>query len=61
MSLDTTWQVLQSPEYATKSAELRVVANELAEAAKAENLDAATLAYVKMTMTCVDCHKHIEA
>ncbi len=59
MSLDTTWQVLQSAEYAQKSAEFRVSANELADAARAENLDAATLAYVKMTINCVNCHKRI--
>ncbi len=59
MSLDTSWQVLQSSEYAEKSAEFRISANELAEAAKAENLDGATLAYIKMTLNCVDCHKRI--
>lgn len=59
MSLDSSWQVLQSSEYAEKSAEFRISANELAEAAKAENLDGATLAYLKMTLNCVDCHKRI--
>jgi hypothetical protein len=31
--------------------------NSLVKAAKDRNLDAATLGYVRMTMSCVDCHK----
>ena len=34
-------------------------ANALTKAAQEKNLDAATLAYVRLTMSCVDCHKFV--
>ena len=27
--------------------------------AKAKNLDGATLAYVRLTMNCIECHKYV--
>ena len=53
------WQVLPSPEYVRQSAEFQRVANELIRAGDQKNLDSATLAYVQLTMTCVNCHKHV--
>ncbi len=53
------WQVLQTPEYMQRSAEFRRSADALTEAAKDKNLDGATLAYVDVTMKCVECHKYV--
>ncbi|MBX9655695.1 hypothetical protein K2Y11_18930 [bacterium] len=53
------WQVLPSPEYVRHSEEFQRVANELIRAANNKNLDSATLAYVQLTMNCVNCHKHV--
>jgi hypothetical protein len=55
------WQVIQTPEYVRRSAEFRREVDLLTEAAKGGNLDAATLAYLKVTMGCVECHKYVRS
>jgi len=55
------WQVLQTPEFMQRSAEFRREADALRDAAKKKNLDAATLAFVKVTMNCVECHKYVRS
>lgn len=57
MSGDSNWQMFENPDYDQQSATFRRHVNSLVKAAKDKNLDAATLAYVRMTMSCVDCHK----
>jgi cytochrome c556 len=59
LSRATQWQVLQTPEYATRSNEFRREVDALRDAAEKENLDGATLAFVKVTMNCVECHKYV--
>ena len=59
LSLDANWQVLQTEEYGRLSSEFRRAASELIEAADAKNVDAATLAYLQLTISCVHCHKHL--
>ncbi len=56
--LDENWMVLQTPEYRHHSADFQMVAKRLTEAAREENLDGAVLAYVDLTMSCVNCHKY---
>jgi len=53
------WKVLKDPKYEVFSNEFRRRAEQVIVAAKEKNVDAATLAYVEMTMTCVRCHKHV--
>ena len=57
MSRDSSWQMFENPDYDQQSTIFRRHVNSLIKAAKDKNLDAATLAYVRMTMSCVDCHK----
>jgi cytochrome c556 len=59
LSLAASWQVLQTPEYAQQSLEFRRAADALTAAAKKKNLDGAALAYVDVTMKCVNCHKYV--
>jgi hypothetical protein len=59
MTQEATWEVFQNPDYAQHSATFRRHANSLTKAAQDKNLDAATLAYVRLTMSCVDCHKFV--
>ena len=59
MTQEATWEVFQNPDYAQHSATFRRHANALTKAAQDKNLDAATLAYVRLTMSCVDCHKFV--
>lgn len=59
LSQAASWQVLQTPEYMQRSTEFRRSTDALTEAAKNKNLDGATLAYVDVTMKCVECHKYV--
>lgn len=59
LSQATQWQVLQTPEYVRRSAEFRRAADELKSSAQEKNLDGATLAYVNVTIKCVECHKYV--
>lgn len=56
---DEEWQVLKTAEYTERSRDFRRVVDELTAAAKAKNLEAATLAYVDTTMKCVSCHSYL--
>jgi hypothetical protein len=53
------WQVLPSPDYVRYSEEFQRLTQELIKAANQKNIDSATLAYVQLTMNCVNCHKHV--
>lgn len=53
------WQVLQTPEYSRRSAEFRRATEKLKEKADKKNLDGATLAFVDLTIKCVECHKYM--
>jgi hypothetical protein len=59
LSLESTWNILQTPEYIQHSADFRRRADHLSKAAKQKNLDAAALAYVQLTLNCIECHKHV--
>ncbi len=59
MTQKVDWQAFQNPDYMQFSASFRSQANALSKAAKEKNIDTATLAYVRMTMSCVDCHKFV--
>jgi hypothetical protein len=57
MSKEADWRVFENPNYDQQSAIFRRHVDSLVKAARDNNLDAATLAYVRVTMSCVDCHK----
>ena len=59
LSLDAGWNVVQTKEYARISGEFRDATKKIGNAAKAKNLDAAGLGYFQLTMTCIDCHRHV--
>jgi cytochrome c556 len=59
LSQAASWQVLQTPEYLQHSIEFRRRADALTQAAKEKNLDGAALAYVEITLKCVQCHKYV--
>ena len=56
-SQDSNWQVLQTEDYVRQSAEFRRSCDTLRAAADAENLDAALVAWMDVTMKCVRCHR----
>jgi hypothetical protein len=53
------WRVLKTPRYELYSNEFQRNADDLVKKAKEKNLDAATLSYVELTLTCVKCHKYV--
>lgn len=59
LSNKTNWYSRQVPEYELFLNEFRRRAQEVMEAGRQKNLDAASLAYVQMTLSCVSCHKFI--
>lgn len=59
LSNKTNWYSRQVPEYELFLNEFRRNAQKLMEAGQQKNLDAASLAYVQMTLSCVSCHKFI--
>jgi hypothetical protein len=61
LTLDESWMVIQTEDYRRESDEFRRSVTLIAEAAKNENLDGATLAYMQMTLNCVRCHRQIRS
>jgi cytochrome c556 len=61
LSQAASWQVLMTAEYNRQSVEFRRVADTLTEAAKNKNLDGASLAYVELTLKCVQCHRYVRS
>jgi len=59
MTQEADWRVFENPNYDAQSKAFRQHVDSLVKAAKKKDLDAATLAYVRMTMSCVDCHKAV--
>src|SRR5512135_480137 len=47
------------PDYIAYTNEFQRHADELALRARQKNLDGATLAYLKLTMNCISCHKYV--
>jgi hypothetical protein len=53
------FMVVNDAMYAQEADEFRRIVGKLEKAAKEKRLDGATLAYVDMTMSCVECHKYV--
>lgn len=56
---DELWAVLKTSEYHERSNEFRRSVNAITDAARKQNLEGATLAYVDSMMKCVTCHKYV--
>jgi hypothetical protein len=50
---------LKTPDYTMYSEDFRRNAERAGRMAREKNVDGAALAYVQMTMNCVNCHKHV--
>jgi hypothetical protein len=59
MSQDASWNVIQTPEYYERSADFRRSVVELKSAADKKNLDGAALAYMGVTLKCIECHRYL--
>ena len=59
MSQSADWRLFQNSEYLEHSATFRRFADNLTQAARERNLYQATVAYLGMTMSCVECHRFV--
>jgi hypothetical protein len=62
LSLAAEWEVPtipNLPEYMAFTNEFQRLGDDLSAQAKAKNIDGATLAYLRLTMNCVNCHKYV--
>jgi cytochrome c556 len=62
LSTASEWEVPTIPnveEYLPYTTEFQRLCDELTTAAKAKNIDGATLAYVRLATNCVNCHKYV--
>jgi len=51
--------VIHDPLYSEYADDFRRIADKMEKAAKEKRIDGATLAYMDMTMSCVECHKYV--
>ena len=56
---EATWRINDTDKYLLYSNEFLRNIEGMQKASKKKNIDAATLAYVEMTLTCVKCHEHL--
>jgi hypothetical protein len=64
LSQAAEWEVPTIPnanEYVIYTGEFQRLADELSRKAKDKNLDGATLAYFRLTSSCVNCHKYVRS
>jgi cytochrome c556 len=62
LSQAAEWEVPTIPsatDYIAYTNEFQRYTDELALRARQKNLDGATLAYLKLTMNCIHCHKYV--
>lgn len=62
LSQAAEWEVPMIPnatDYVALTTEFQRYADDLARNAREHNIDGATLAYVKLTVNCVQCHKYV--
>ncbi|HLN33208.1 MAG TPA: hypothetical protein VK395_36105 [Gemmataceae bacterium] len=59
LSRAASWYVFDSDEYMRYSKNFQEQATDLERHARDKNLDAAALDYVRMSLTCIECHKYV--
>ena len=59
VSQDPAWSVLQMPEYVRYSQAFLRATDDLIEAAKLRDLEAASLGFISLSTSCVSCHRYI--
>ncbi len=57
VTLADEWAFSNSKQYIRMSDDLRRICKQLAKAGQDKNIDAAALAYQRLTLNCVECHR----
>lgn len=53
------WNVMSTPEYVRETEAFVLAADRLLQSAASKNTEAAALAYVEVTLSCVRCHRYV--
>jgi hypothetical protein len=64
LSQAAEWEVPTIPnatDYVSYTREFQLLTDEMAHKAGQKNIDGATLAYLRLTMNCVNCHKYVRS
>jgi len=61
MSKATEWTVGDGPQYKQDTNDFVNACKQLITQSKVKNIEGTTLAYLQLTMNCVECHKHVRA
>ena len=61
LTASSDWLVIPTPEYSQNMADFRRAVEALGETHKGGDIDSAALAYLDMTLRCVQCHKYVRA
>jgi hypothetical protein len=56
---DPAWAVLTEPEYVRHTTTFVRATEDLIDAAQRRDLEATPLAYVSLTLSCVQCHRYV--
>jgi hypothetical protein len=62
LSQAAEWEVPTIPnatDYVALTREFQLMTDEMANKAREKNIDGATLAYLRLTLNCVNCHKYV--
>ncbi len=59
LSMEAGWNVVQTEEYRKQSDDFRRACTAIEKAADAKDVHRAALAYVSLTVRCVDCHSYM--
>lgn len=59
LARSSDWQARATPDYERFTADFLRQTDALARAAKKQSVDAATVAYFQLTVSCVNCHRHL--
>lgn len=59
LSMEAGWNVVQTEEYRKQSEDFRRACNSIEKSAKAKDIHRAALAYVALTVRCVECHSYM--
>jgi hypothetical protein len=56
---DPAWSVLTMPEYVRQSQAFLRATDDLIEAARLRDLEAASLGFISLSTSCVSCHRYV--
>ncbi len=59
LSRQAEFMTLKTAQYELRANEFRRALDDIQRGVKQKNLDAATLGYMDLTLSCVRCHKHV--